>query len=77
MDFGPRRGKRRRPPIRTSQAEDLMSRADQLSDDGRADEAGGAGNENTHEAILQVSDESHFRLAPYPGKVVMLYWYNG
>ena len=35
--------------IRASQPDDLMARADELGNDGGADPAGRAGDENTHE----------------------------
>jgi hypothetical protein len=38
--------------IGTGEAEHLMARADQVLNDGGADEAGGAGDEDTHEGDL-------------------------
>ncbi len=39
--------------IRAGEADDLMARADELRDDGGADPAGCAGNENFHRKFLQ------------------------
>jgi hypothetical protein len=41
-------GERSGRGIRAGQPEDLMARADELGDDGRADPAGRAGDENAH-----------------------------
>ena len=37
--------------VRAGEADDLVARSDELGDDGRADETGCAGDENTHEAL--------------------------
>ena len=47
--------------IGAGEAEDLMARAEQFLDDGRADEAGRAGNENTHETSLHGWMETTYR----------------
>ena len=52
MDIGSRRGKGRGSRIRAGEAEHLMPRGDQFSDDGGADEAGRAGDEDTHVFLL-------------------------
>ena len=58
MDVGPGRGKRRGGRVRAREAEHLVSRADQFLDNGGADEAGRAGDEDTHEEILQDSTKA-------------------
>ena len=52
--IGPCRGKGRGSRVRASKAEHLVSRGDQFSDDGGADESSRAGNEDTHKKILRV-----------------------
>jgi hypothetical protein len=54
LDLGSRRGKGCGGRIRAGEAEHLMSRGDQLSADYGTDEAGDAGDEDTHDEILQV-----------------------
>jgi hypothetical protein len=49
VDLRPGGGDRGGRGIRAGEPEDLMARPDQLGDDGGADEAGRAGEENTHE----------------------------
>ena len=63
--------------VRAAEAEHLMAGGDQFLDDGRADEAGGAGDENTHEQVSRVSLETNLALMAIRGKVVTLSWYNG
>jgi hypothetical protein len=58
MGLRSRRGKGRRSRIRAGEADYLVSRGDQFADDGRANEAGRAGDEDTHEKF------SRFRCAP-------------
>jgi hypothetical protein len=48
MDLGAHRGEGGRTGIGPGKARDTMTSGDQVADDGRADEAGGAGNEYTH-----------------------------
>jgi hypothetical protein len=52
MYIGSCRGKSRGRRVRASKAEHLMTRAEELLDDGGTDEAGGAGNEDTHISII-------------------------
>jgi hypothetical protein len=54
MDIGPCRGKGSVSRIRASEAEYLVSRIDQFSDNGGADESGRAGNKDTNNENLQV-----------------------
>jgi hypothetical protein len=54
MNIGPRRGEGRGGRIRAREAKNLMTRGDQLSDDGGADKTGGAGDKDTHGEILHV-----------------------
>lgn len=54
MHLGPCRGKGRGSRIRAREAENLMTRGDQFSDDGGANETGGAGDEDAHDGILHV-----------------------
>jgi hypothetical protein len=54
MDSGAESGDGRGCLIRARQAEDFVSCANQFFDDGRADKAARAGNEDTHEKILRV-----------------------
>ncbi len=49
-----------------------MTGGDQIFDDGRADEAGGSGDENAHEQDLQISLRDTFRAMLHPGKVVTI-----
>jgi hypothetical protein len=53
-DLGSSRRQTRRLVIRTTEAENLMTGGNQVFDNGRADETGGAGNKHTHEQSLQV-----------------------
>ena len=76
MDLGPGRSQRRCLIRRTTQTEHLMTRGNQLADYGHPDEAGGAGDEYTHEQDLQFSLETNLSSMHYPGKVVTLSWYN-
>jgi hypothetical protein len=57
-DFGTSRSQSRRLAVRTTEAEDLMTGGNQVFDDGRADETGGAGNKHTHGQSLQISWET-------------------
>jgi len=41
--------------VRSRQSEDLMASVDELQDEDRTDEAGGAGEEYTHERSLLIS----------------------
>jgi hypothetical protein len=52
VHLGTSGGKRLGGRIRTSEAEHLMARTDELLYDGRADEARGAGNKDSHVLIL-------------------------
>jgi hypothetical protein len=54
MHLVPCRGKGRGSRIRAREAENLMTRGDQLSDDGGTNKTGGAGDEDTHEEVLHV-----------------------
>ena len=51
MHLGAGGGKRFGPRLRAGKTKHLMAGRDQVLDDGRADEASRAGNENTHERI--------------------------
>ena len=48
MDLGAGGRQGRRLVVRTAEAAHLMTGRDQLLDDGRADESGGAGDKNAH-----------------------------
>src|ERR1700733_7474714 len=52
MDFCTRGGKRLGRRLRAGEAEHLMSRLDKFPNDGRADEAGGTGHQDTHLDLL-------------------------
>jgi hypothetical protein len=54
MHLGTSGSKRLGGCIGASKAEYLVSRGDQFSDDGGADESSRAGNEDTHKKILRV-----------------------
>src|SRR5260221_11560844 len=58
--------------IGSGETEHLMARCDQVFNDGRADEAGRAGNEHTHRKSFRGGWESKTRPPSYPGKVVIL-----
>ncbi|WP_245287876.1 hypothetical protein [Bradyrhizobium sp. URHA0013] len=49
MDIGTHRGERRGSRVGAGEARDPVAGGDQVADDGGADEAGGASDENTHE----------------------------
>src|SRR5262249_38804964 len=51
IDLGAGGGQGRRLVVRSTKAEHLMARSDQLLDDGRADESGGSGNEYAHSKV--------------------------
>jgi len=55
--------KRGRPRLRAGKAKHLVSVRNQLADDGRADKASGAGNENTHIQRSSVDRSVFIRLA--------------
>ena len=54
VDVGPCRGERRRRRIRAREAEYLVLCRDELLDDGGADEAGRAGDEDPHDMLRVV-----------------------
>ncbi len=51
VHFGSSRGERRGGRVRTSKAEHLVSRGDEIQNDGGAHKASSAGNENTHQGF--------------------------
>ena len=54
VHLGPGGGERRGALVRASEAEHRVPRLDEILNDGGADEARGAGNENTHGKTLSV-----------------------
>ena len=54
--------------IRAGEAEDLVAGGDQFLNDGRADEAGGAGNKDTHEIVSIRFGWRPISVYIYPGK---------
>ena len=64
MNLGAGCSQLRRFLVRTTEAEHLMARRDQLLDDGRADESGRTGDEHTHDRSLQVSLETNLCSRP-------------
>ena len=53
LDLGARGGHLVRGGVRAREAEDRMARADEVGNDGRADETAGAGDKDTHEGRLR------------------------
>lgn len=51
VDLGSRGGHGRGRGVGTGEPEDLMARADELGDDGGADEAGRTGDEHAHDNL--------------------------
>ena len=54
-----------------------MTRGNQVFDDGRADESGGAGDKYAHEQSLLSFVADKLLLLGYCSKVVILSYYNG
>jgi hypothetical protein len=57
MHLRPGGGERSRRSLRSGQPDDLMTCVDELGNNGRADPAGRASDEYTHENVLRVVDE--------------------
>jgi hypothetical protein len=76
VHLGARCRKRCGSLVRPGEPEHGVAGADQFLDDGRADEAGRAGDEDMH-GNSPVGTGLPYRSALYRGKVVTLYRYNG
>ena len=61
MDLGAHRRERCGTRVRAGEAEHAVAGGDQVQNDGGADEAGGAGDEYTHEQLSRVGGGDHLR----------------